>query len=151
MKVLDNGAVKSTAVWSADWTYLFSGILGIVLAAALEAAAVREFFVSPIGEAVGVALLLQLAIVFPLLLIVHLSAYKRRARFLLYFCRIEDTDIKAVKEKHQICFIDEYGVLFVEKKDARLFSDWEMKYTVPSAREAESKLFTEDDANAANV
>lgn len=151
MKVWDNGAAKARAVWSADWTYLLFGIIGIVLAVAFEVVAVSGFFISPIGEAVALAVPMQIAVLFVLLLTVHLSAYKRRAQFLLYFCKIEDVDIRAVKEKYHICFIDEYGVLFVEKADVRLFNDWEMKYTISSARESEEKLFMEDNAEAARV
>lgn len=140
--VINNGTVKSTAVWSADRLYLVQGVLGFFFFVLMEAMAVREFFVSSAREALGVALVLQIpAAATCLLSTVSLKAYKRRAKFPLHFCRLENADIKALKQKYHICFIDEYGVVFIDMKDHGFWCDWKLMHTPHSTREMEGQLF----------
>jgi hypothetical protein len=135
---------------SASTSNLLYGIIGIVFVVALEYAAIWSFFQYPVGEAIGVAMLMQLALIFVALLIYHLPVYKRRTHFAMYFVYIENADIKSIKENYHICFMDETGVLFVDKNAQRAYSDWALMHTVTNLSVVKEKLFPEPECHVTN-
>ena len=52
--------------------------------------------------------------------------------------------MKNIKENYYICYIDEYGVLFVDKKNANLYHSWALIYEINSSRAVEEAVFTEE-------
>ena len=96
---MDMSKVKTKEVWSANNWYLFYGIVFICLIIALEGCAIREFFVSPVNEAIGVAVILQLPCLICLLFTSLIGDWKHRSKFNLYYCKLATgIDIDYIKE-----------------------------------------------------
>lgn len=139
---MDMSKVKTKEVWSANNWYLFYGIVFICLIIALEGCAIREFFVSPVNEAIGVAVILQLPCLICLLFTSLIGDWKHRSKFNLYYCKLATgIDIDYIKENYCIEDIDSNGVLFVEKGDSHKFCTWKIIQGYNSLYDAEIKLF----------
>lgn len=139
---MDMSKVKTKEVWSANNWYLFYGIIFICLIIALEGCVIREFFVSPINEAMGIAVILQLPCLICLLFTSLIGDWKHRSKFNLYYCKLATgVDIDYIKENFSIEDIDSNAVLFVEKKDSHNFYTWKLVQGYTSLYEAETKLF----------
>lgn len=140
--IMDMSNVKTKEVWSANNWYLFYGILFICLIIALECCVIREFFVSPINEAIGVAVILQLPCFICLLFTSLIGDWVHRTKFNLYYCNLKTgVDIDYIKENYSVEDINANGVLFVEKKDSYNFCTWKLVQGYKSLYGAEEKLF----------
>ena len=146
--VLDTGTVKATSVWSATKAYLAIGIAGILLLVGMFGAVTYNFFISPLNEAIGAAIIVCLfAWVFPALLTMYLPAYKRRQKFVMYRSDLNE-NVKWIKEKYHICLIDEHGVIFVNKNDRRAYDDWMMYQKFVTTQTDGHSLFWKEGAEA---
>ena len=115
-------SVKSVEVWSATKSYLIQGILGVVFAVLLELLAIRQIVIGPKSEGIGLAIILQLPVLICLLLSSLIRNYKYRKKFNLYYCELDNADIKEIKRDYYICEICGHAVLFCEKKDIHNYS-----------------------------
>lgn len=135
--------VKTIALKSATVTHLIYSIITAVMVFMLECVVIWHcFFRAEIAQDVGVLIIVQIPVLLiSLVPITHIPAYKNRQPFVLYFSRLEYADMTQIKNKYHICHIDDYGVIFVKNKDARLFDSWSLLYDIASTREIEMKLF----------
>ncbi len=139
---MDMSKVKTKEVWSANNWYLFWGIAFVCLIIVLEGCAVRELFVAPISEAIGVAAILQLPCLLCLLFTSLIGDWKHRKKFTLYYCKLETgVDIDYIKKNYSVEDVNSNGVLFVEKEDSSNFCSWRLLQGYNSLYEAEVKLF----------
>lgn len=141
--IKNNVNVYMTSQKSATTSYLVYGILGIILAIAIEVAVVWNFFHTTLNAAIGAAVIMQLSLVFALLVVRMLPAYLRRTNFMMCFVLLEDANVASVKQNYHVCFVDEYGILFVDKKDVSAYNDWLMLHNVTNLREVKEILFPE--------
>lgn len=140
---MDKDKIKVKEVWSANGWYLFYGILFVVLILLLEFCVVRQFFISPIDEAIGLAVLLQLPCLICLLLTTMIGDWIHRTKFNLYYCRLENgIDIDYIKENYSVEDINSNGVLFVDKGNSHNFCVWKLLQGYNSLYETEVKLFS---------
>lgn len=142
--VMDMSKVKTKEVWSANNWYLFWGMVFICLIIALEGCAVRELFIAPINEAIGVAIILQLPCFLCLWFTTLIRDWKYRKKFTLYYCKLETgVDIDHIKKNYLVVDINSNGVLFVKKEDSYNFSSGKLLQGYNSLYEAEVKLFSQ--------
>jgi len=139
---MDMSKVKTKEVWSANNWYLFWGIAFMCLIIALEGCTVRELFVAPISEAIGVGVVLQLPCLLCLLFTTLIGDWKHRKKFTLYYCKLETgVDIDHIKKNYSVEDINSNGVLFVKKENSCSFYSWKLLQGYNSLYEAEVKLF----------
>ena len=64
---------------------------------------------------------------------------------MMYFAYIEDANMKSIKEKYHVCFVDETGVLFIDrdKKSRLAYDDWSMLHKVDNLSIVKECLFPE--------
>ena len=140
--MIDMKEVRTKEVWSANNWYLFFGIIFICLIFMLEGCVIREFFVSPMDEAIGMAVILQLPCLICLFFTSLIGDWKHRTKFTLYYCKLtSDVDIDYIKENYSIEDINSDGVLFVKKKDSNNFYTWKLIQGYNSLYEVEDKFF----------
>ena len=139
---MDRSKVYTREVWSANGWYLFSGILFIVMILILEVCVVREFFIKPFKEVIGVAVILQLPCSICLLFSTLIRDWVNRKKFNLYYCKLEtDIDIDYIKENYSIEDISSNGILFVEKEDSHNFRVWKLLQGYKYMAEVEENYF----------
>lgn len=139
---MDMEKVKQKEVWSANSSYLFCGIIFIFLIFALEGCAIRNFFILPMNEAIGLTIILQIPCMLCLIFASFISDWKHRTKFTLYYCKLTyGIDIEYIIENYSIGDIDSNGVLFVKKEDSCNFHTWKVLQGYNSLHETEVKLF----------
>ena len=146
MFMYQNSSIKTRNIVSANSRHLVYSIIMIVMLIALESVAVWHcFFRAGFPQDVGLLAIMQIPVMLVSLVpLTHLPAFKNRASFNIYFSKIEDADMKNIKENYYICYIDEYGVLFVDKKNANLYHSWALIYEINSTRAVEEAVFAEE-------
>lgn len=140
---MDKKKIKIKEVQSANRWYLFYGILFVIMIMFLEIAAIRQFFISPIGEAITLLFLLQLPCLLCLLFTTMIGDWIHRTKFNLYYCRLENgIDINYIKENYSVKKINANGVLFVDKKNSHNFYVWSLLQGYDSLYKMEVELFS---------
>ena len=120
---MDKTKIKTKEVWSANKWYLFFGILFAIMIILLEICAIRQFFITDIGE----ALVMFLPVMLCLLLTTMIGDYIHREKFNIYYCKVENgIDIDYIKENYCIEDINESCVLFVDKGNDHNFCVWKL-------------------------
>ena len=139
---MDKNKVETREVWSANWWYLFFGIIFVLIIIMLEGCVIREFLIKPFREAIGLAVILQLPCLLCLLFTQMIKMWKERTKFNLYYCKLETgTDIDYIKENYSVKDISPRGILFVEKEDTYNFSTWKLLQGYEYMFQVEEKLF----------
>lgn len=141
--IKNNVNVYMTSRESATISYLIWGVLGIFLAIAIEFAVVWNFFHTTLSAAIGAAVIMQFALLFTFAVIRMLPAYFRRTNFMMCFVPLEDANVVSLKQNYHICFVDEYGILFIDKKDIEAYHDWSMLNSITNLRAAKEIMFPE--------
>lgn len=140
---MDKEKIKIKEVQSANGWYLFCGILFVIMIVFLEIAAIRQFFISHIDEAITSLFLLQLPCLLCLLFTTMIGDWIHRTKFNLYYCRLENgIDINYIKENYSVEKINANGVLFVDKENSHNFCVWSLLQGYDSLYKMEVELFS---------
>ena len=128
--MLDENKVASKQVWSANLFYLISGIVSIVLIAAVEIAAVINIVINKNKPgAISCAAILQILVLLLLLFTTTIGDYVHRKQFLMYCCMLDSlsgTDIHDIKINYHVVDLNENYILYIDKKDFHNFNVWKL-------------------------
>lgn len=133
--------VTTQKVCSADKYYMIWSFISIILAIAIQIG----LFISS-KTYIGAKILLELIVIVLIIISRKLSEdYKNRVDFNIYYCKLDSiTDIRHIKNKYKIIFIDTYGAVFVDKGFEAEFNDWNLFKSLDSYTKVTKYFLTEN-------
>lgn len=127
-----NDSINSVEVMSADKRHILLGIFSAAMIIVFELGFIHDFPPSGLGQletiftycCIHIPVLCCIAMIFRIV-----RMYKNKVKFPIFFARLEDVDIKHVRENYHVCLINENHIIFVDKPNKKLYSDWLLVHT----------------------
>lgn len=146
---MEESKIKNKEVWSANKWYLIVGIIFALMTILLETVSIKTFFLASSNDkthAFILTILQQIPVFVCALYANMISDYVHRVKFNIYYCKLENgIDINYIKENFCITWINEHGVLFVDKENAQNFCIWKKLQGYDSLYQIKTEMFNEKD------